>query len=117
MPLSTAHSSTSSPIGSGPVNQKNLQRLAAGGLVTGPTLATIGDSYTRSAGQLEAAIPLDDPRAVSLCHLIWIFLHNRVRYERRGPSVTEKAKRVRTSRMIRTLRMLGYRVEPALTPP
>ena len=51
-----------------------------------------------------------------LCQLIWIILHNGVRYEERGPSVCEKAKRARTSRMIRTLRMLGYRVEPAVIP-
>src|SRR5215470_13380726 len=51
-----------------------------------------------------------------LCQLIWIILHNGVRYEERGPSVCEKAKRVRTSRMIRTLRALGYRVEPAVIP-
>jgi transposase len=49
-----------------------------------------------------------------LCELIWIILHKGVRYEERGPSVCEKAKRVRTSRMIRTLRTLGYRVEPAV---
>jgi transposase len=51
-----------------------------------------------------------------LCQLIWIILHNGVRYEERGPSVCEKAKRVRTSRMIRTLRALGYRVEPTVIP-
>jgi transposase len=51
-----------------------------------------------------------------LCQLIWIILHKGVRYEERGPSVCEKAKRLRTSRMIRTLRSLGYRVEPAETP-
>jgi len=51
-----------------------------------------------------------------LCQLIWIILHNGVRYEERGPSVCEKAKRARTSRMIRTLTMLGYRVEPAVIP-
>jgi transposase len=51
-----------------------------------------------------------------LCKLIWIILHNGVRYEERGPSVCEKAKRARTSRMIRTLRNLGYQVEPAVIP-
>jgi transposase len=51
-----------------------------------------------------------------LCHLIWIILHNGVRCEERGPSVCEKAKRARTSRMIRTLRALGYRVEAAVIP-
>ena len=49
-------------------------------------------------------------------HLIWIILHNGVRYQERSLSVSERANRVRTSRMIRTLRMLGYRVEPAVTP-
>jgi len=51
-----------------------------------------------------------------LCELIWIILHNGVRYEERGPAVSEKSKRMRTTRMIRTLRMLGYRVEPLATP-
>ena len=51
-----------------------------------------------------------------LCQLIWIILHKGVRYEERGPAVTEKSKRLRTSRMIRTLRTLGYRVEPPVIP-
>ena len=51
-----------------------------------------------------------------LCQLIWIILHNGVRYEERGPTVCERAKRARTSRMIRTLRIVGYRVEPLGNP-
>jgi transposase len=51
-----------------------------------------------------------------LCQLIWIILHKGVRYEERGPSVSEKSKRLRTTRMIRTLRNLGYRVEPLGNP-
>jgi hypothetical protein len=51
-----------------------------------------------------------------LCHLIWIILHRGVRYEERGPSVNTKSRRQRTSRMIRELRNLGYRVEPLGTP-
>jgi transposase len=51
-----------------------------------------------------------------LCQLIWILLHRGVRYEERGPAVCEKSKRARTSRMIRTLRILGYRVEPLANP-
>ena len=51
-----------------------------------------------------------------LCQLIWIILHNGVRYQERGPAVSEKSKRLRTTRMIRTLRMLSYRVEPLATP-
>src|SRR6201987_2404587 len=51
-----------------------------------------------------------------LCQLIWIILHKGVRYEERGSSVSEKGKRLRTWRMIRTLRNLGYRVEPVAVP-
>jgi virulence-associated protein VapD len=46
-----------------PVSTRNVQHFAGGGLVTGPTMAVIGDS-TRGTGQNEAAIPLDDPVAV-----------------------------------------------------
>jgi len=51
-----------------------------------------------------------------MCQLIWIVLHTGVRYEERGPAVCEKSRRVRTARMIRTLRNLGYRVEPLASP-
>jgi transposase len=47
-----------------------------------------------------------------LCRLIWIILHQGVRYEERGPAVNEMSKRKRTIKMIRELRKLGYRVEP-----
>jgi transposase len=46
------------------------------------------------------------------CRLIWLILHQGVRYEERGPAVSQKSKRVRTARMIRQLRSLGYRIEP-----
>ena len=46
-----------------------------------------------------------------LCQLIWMILHKGVRYEERGPAVSEQSKRVRTARMIRSLQILGYRVE------
>jgi len=51
-----------------------------------------------------------------LCRLIWIILHRGVAYEERGPSVNANSRRRRTSRMIRELRRLGYRVEPTATP-
>src|SRR5271166_1479528 len=51
-----------------------------------------------------------------LCRLIWIILHQGVRYEERGPSVTANSRRRRTTRMIRELRSLGYRVEAVGTP-
>jgi hypothetical protein len=51
-----------------------------------------------------------------ICQLIWIILHTGVRYQERGPAVCEKSRRARTSRMIRTLQTLGYRVEPLANP-
>jgi len=45
------------------------------------------------------------------CRLIWLILHQGVRYEERGPAVTKQSKQKRTARMIRQLRNLGYRIE------
>jgi transposase len=45
------------------------------------------------------------------CRLIWLILHQGVRYEERGPAVTKRSKQRRTARMIRQLRRLGYRIE------
>jgi len=45
------------------------------------------------------------------CRLIWLILHQGVRYEERGPAVTNQSKQKRTARMIRQLRNLGYRIE------
>jgi hypothetical protein len=36
-----------------------------------------------------------------LCRLIWKILHQGVRYEERGPAVSEQAKKVRARKMIR----------------
>lgn len=47
-----------------PVQTTNVQRFAGGGLVSGPTLAMIGDSTKNNGKQEEAALPLDDPQAV-----------------------------------------------------
>jgi len=46
-----------------------------------------------------------------LCRLIWKILHQRVRYEERGPAVSVEAKKIRMRKMIRELRTLGYRIE------
>jgi transposase len=46
-----------------------------------------------------------------LCRLIWKILHQSIRYEERGPAVSEEAKKVRARKMIRELRSLGYHVE------
>jgi transposase len=48
-----------------------------------------------------------------LCRLIWKILHQAVTYEERGPAVTKERLRARTAKMIRELRSLGYRVDPA----
>jgi len=45
------------------------------------------------------------------CRLIWLILHQGVRYEERGPAVSKQSKQKRTARMIRQLRSLGYRIE------
>jgi len=52
--------------------------------------------------------------AHKLCHLIWMILHKGLHYQERGPAVSERSKRVRTNRMIRMLRKLGYQVEPPI---
>jgi transposase len=52
-----------------------------------------------------------------LCRLIWIILHQGVRYEEGGPAVQERSQRKRTMRMIRELRSLGYQVEPLSVQP
>ena len=48
------------------------------------------------------------------CRLIWLILHQGVRYEEHGPAVTKQSRQARTARMIR-LRKLGRKVifEPA----
>src|ERR1700756_5734866 len=46
------------------------------------------------------------------CRLIWLILHRGVRYEERGPAVTKRSKQLRTWRMIRQLRSLGYHIAP-----
>jgi transposase len=47
-----------------------------------------------------------------LCRTIWLVLHKGVDYEERGPAISAESKKRRTSRMVRELRKLGYRVEP-----
>ena len=47
-----------------------------------------------------------------LCRLIWMILHQAIRYEERGPAVSRSKTERRATLMIRELRRLGYRVEP-----
>jgi len=46
------------------------------------------------------------------CRLIWLILHQGIRYEERGPAVTKESKQKRAARMVRQLRSFGYRIEP-----
>src|SRR5205809_1589989 len=49
--------------------------------------------------------------AHKLSNIIWLILHRGVRYEERGPAVSQKARQARTTKMIKELRKLGYRIE------
>jgi transposase len=49
------------------------------------------------------------------CRLIWMILHQGIRYEERGPVVIEQSQRKRTARMIRQLRNLGYKIDAPQT--
>ena len=54
-----------------------------------------------------------------LCRLIWKILHQGVRYEERGPSLSQRSSQKRVERMTRQLRRLGYHIEmpnPATLP-
>jgi transposase len=51
------------------------------------------------------------------CRLLWLVLHQGVRYEERGEVVTKRSKQRRTAKMIRELRSLGYQVQPAISQP
>jgi transposase len=51
-----------------------------------------------------------------LCRLVWKILHDGVVYDERGPAVTKHRAQRRAAKMIRELRSLGYRVEPAPPP-
>jgi len=51
-----------------------------------------------------------------LCRLIWKILHQSVRYDERGPAVSQKSRGARTAKMIRELRSLGYHVDLPANP-
>jgi transposase len=69
-------------------------------------IAKCGGFYKQAIGAI----------AHRLCRLVWLILHKGVRYEERGPSVSQQSRKRRTARMIRELRLLGYRVVE-LAPP
>ena len=65
--------------------------------------ATLPDQVRRSAQS--GLLPIDG------CLLIWLILHQGVRYEECGRAVTKESKQRRTWKMIGQLRELGYRIE------
>lgn len=61
----TDNSASAGPAQKNPVQSINVQSFARGGLVTGPTLALIGDNVSGSSNMSrEAAMPLDNPEAM-----------------------------------------------------
>ena len=50
------------------------------------------------------------------CRLIWLILHQAVRYEEPGPAVTKQSKQKRTKRMIRHLRLSDRSTESSTQP-
>jgi transposase len=46
-----------------------------------------------------------------LCRLVWKILHQGIRYQEHGPSVSAKANRKRLSKMIRELTKAGYQIQ------
>jgi putative transposase len=66
-----------------------------------------------TAQQLRDAFPWN---TVPRYRLIWKILHQGTRYEERGPAVTKTSQQVRTRKMIRELRRLGYGVELVSAP-
>lgn len=61
----TDNSATAGPAAPNPVQTINVQSFARGGLISGPTLAMIGDNVSRtSSGSREIAASLDDPEAM-----------------------------------------------------
>ena len=51
-----------------------------------------------------------------LCRLLWILLRKGVRYQEHGPAVSAKSQRARTTKMIKELRKVGYRIESGPLP-
>ena len=52
-----------------------------------------------------------------ICRIVWKILHQNIRYEERGPSVSVKARKDRFKKMIRKLKKAGYQIlEPAVIP-
>jgi len=96
-----------------PKGNRNLRRLL--NQAAHAAVKTKGSVFEWVFGRLRTRLAYQEAIwaiAHRLCRLIWKILHQGVHYEEHGPAVSIKSKRNRTTRMIRELRKLGYRVEP-----
>jgi transposase len=96
-----------------PKGNRNMRRILnqsanAAAKSKGSVFEIVYRRYVRRMGHNQAIGAI----AHRQCRLIWLILHQGVRYEERGAAVSKRAKQNRTARMIRELRSLGYRVDP-----
>jgi transposase len=107
-----SHSSRS-PKGNHAMRRILNQTAHAAVKVKGSIFEVTFQRLRRSLGYQEAIWAI----AHRLCRLVWKVLHQGVHYEERGPSVSAKSQKIRTSKMIRELRRLGYSIEPPTLQP
>lgn len=82
------------PKGNGQMRHGLNRAANAAVKVTGTIFAVVSPRLVPRLGHAQAVGAI----AHRLCRLIWKILHQRIRYEERGPAVSEQAKRVRTRR-------------------
>ncbi len=99
--------STRSPKGNRPMRRILNQAAPAAGKMRGSIWAATFRRLLTRMPYKEAIWAI----AHRLARLLWLILHQGVRYEERGPAVSAKSQRRRTARMIKELQKLGYRVE------
>jgi transposase len=104
--------STRSPKGSRPMRRLLNQAAQSAVKVQGSIFEVTFHRLLPRLGYQQAIWAI----AHRLCRLLWLILHQGVRYEERGPAVSAKSKRTRAARMIRELKKLGYRVEAGPLP-
>lgn len=95
-----------------PKGNRNLRRLL--NQAAHAAVKTKGSIFQVVFQRLRHGLPYKEAIwaiANRLCRLIWKILHDGVRYKELGPAVGQRAKQVRTAKMIRELRRLGYVVE------
>jgi transposase len=104
--------STRSPKGNRPMRRLLNQAAQSAVKVKGSIFEITFHRLLPSLGYKKAIWAI----AHRLCRLLWLILHEGVRYEERGPAVSATSKRRRTARMIRELKKLGYRIEAGPLP-